>query len=119
MTVLPGSHRLGELCLAGGPVMDRALCDEDLEALGIDPAEKVDLLLEPGDLAIWHLHLVHGSGPNVSAGDRRFYINGYVMADNCERGEWAFRQGAPCPLGEPVLVHYDELYTRPGPFYVD
>lgn len=120
MTVLPGSHRLGEVALgAGGRVMDRPLSDNDLEALGIDPASKVDLVLEPGDVALWHLCLIHGSGPNRSRGDRRFYLNGYVIADHCERGEWAFRNGEPCPLGEPQLVHYEDLHTRPEPHYVD
>jgi ectoine hydroxylase-related dioxygenase (phytanoyl-CoA dioxygenase family) len=119
MTILPGSHRLGELAPGAGRVMDRALSDADLSALGLDPATKLDLVLEPGDVALWHLDLIHGSGPNRSTGDRRFYLNGYVIADNCDRGEWAFRDGAPCPLGEPVLVHYDDLHTRPEPHYVD
>ncbi len=119
MTVLPGSHRLGELHFREGPTLDRSLDDDDLRAAGLDPDDKVDLLLEPGDVALWHVFLVHGSGPNTSSTDRRFMINGYVEAGHCRRGEWAFREGRPCELGEPVLVHYEELYTRPGPFYVD
>ncbi|MGD8417292.1 MAG: phytanoyl-CoA dioxygenase family protein [Pseudomonadales bacterium] len=119
MTVLPGSHKLGELGFDDRPVLDRPLTDEDLRAVGLNPADKVDLVLEPGDVAMWHLYLVHGSGPNTSACDRRFHINGYVRGDRCSRGEWAFRGGMPCVLGKPVLVHYEELYTRPGPFYVD
>ena len=120
MTVLRGSHRLGELASSRArAVMDRDLCDSDLCALGLDPAAKIHLELDPGDVALWHLHLVHGSGPNTSTGDRRFYINGYVRAGNCTRGEWAFRDGRPCALGTPALVHYEDLYTRPGPFYVE
>ncbi len=120
MTILPGSHRLGELSFeTAGRVMDRALRDDDLRALGLDPASKVDLLLDPGDVALWHLNLIHGSGPNRSAGDRRFYLNGYVIAENCDRGEWAFRAGRPCPLGEPVLVHYEDLHSRPDPHYLE
>jgi ectoine hydroxylase-related dioxygenase (phytanoyl-CoA dioxygenase family) len=120
MTVLPGSHKLGELGFQGaGRVMDRALSDGDLRALGLDPTSKVDLVLEPGDLALWHLQLIHGSGPNRSAGDRRFYLNGYVSAANCDRGEWAFCAGEPCALGEPVLVHYEDLFTRPEPHYLE
>lgn len=120
MTVLPGSHRLGELSFATtGRVMDRALSDADLVALGLDPAAKIDLCLEPGDVALWHLHTIHGSGPNLSAGERRFYLNGYVTAANCDRGEWAFRAGQPCALGEPVLVHYEDLHARPEPHYLD
>jgi len=119
MTVLPGSHRLGELRFHQGPTLSRNLDDDDLHAAGLDPHDKVELLLEPGDVALWHVYLVHGSGPNTSTTDRRFLINGYVEADHCRRGEWAFRDGRPCTLGDPVLVHYEELYTRPGPFYVD
>jgi hypothetical protein len=48
-----------------------------------------------------------------------FYINGYVTARNAERGAWAFRNGIPCPLGDPVLIHYEDLYDRPEPHYVD
>jgi ectoine hydroxylase-related dioxygenase (phytanoyl-CoA dioxygenase family) len=124
MTVLPGSHKLGELAFEktgerNGRVMDRSLSDADLAALGLDPASTVDLCLDAGDVALWHLHTIHGSGPNLSHGERRFYLNGYVTAANCDRGEWAFRDGAPCPLGEPQLVHYEDLYARPEPHYVD
>ena len=51
--------------------------------------------------------------------DRRIYLNGYVAAADCDRGEWAFRDGKPCTLGEPVLVHYDALYKRPYPHFVE
>ena len=64
MTMVPGSHRLGELSAAGGPVMDRALSDRDLVDLGLDPGNVVHLRLDPGDVAFWHLHTIHGSGPN-------------------------------------------------------
>ena len=120
MRVYPGSHRLGEKDLAGpGPVLDQAMAHERLVAAGLDPAKLVVLELEPGDVAFWNVYTIHGSGPNTTASDRRFYLNGYVHAADCDRGEWAFRGGAPCPLGAPVLVHYDELHTRPGPHYVE
>lgn len=120
IAVLPRSHLLGELAFPKtGRILNRTLKAKDLEDLGLDPSKIVFLELDPGDVALWTLFTVHGSGPNVSASERRAYINGYVRAADCDRGEWAFRHGAPCPLGEPALVHYDELYTRPGPFYVD
>jgi hypothetical protein len=92
----------------------RALC-----RAGIDPDSGVVLELDPGDVALWNVSLVHGSGPNRSNSDRRLYINGYVTATNCDRGEWAFREGVSVPLGDPVLVHYEELFSRPGPYYLD
>ena len=119
MKIYPGSHRMGPLDFAGsGRVMDRSVCDDDLRALGLDPSKLVDLVLDPGDVAIWSLYTIHGSGPNTTNKDRRFYLNGYVRAEDCDRGEWTFRDGEPCPLGEPNLVHYEDLFTRPEPHYV-
>jgi hypothetical protein len=99
-------------------VLGSAMRDEPLEAVGLCTADSVELLLEPGDLALWSPYLVHGSGTNVSDHKRRLYINGYVRASDCERGEWAFRDGQPVPFGpRPALVHYDELFDRPEPHY--
>jgi len=120
MAVYPDSHRLGALSFPErGRIMDAELSAADLTALGLDPAKLVYLKLAPGDVAFWHLCTIHGSGPNTSTIDRRAYINGYVTARNCERGEWAFRDGKACALGKPVLVHYEDLHSRPGPHYVD
>jgi ectoine hydroxylase-related dioxygenase (phytanoyl-CoA dioxygenase family) len=120
MRIYPGSHRLGEKELAAAaPVLDQRMAEERLAAAGLDPARLVDLELEPGDVALWNVYTIHGSGPNATAGDRRFYLNGYVRAEDCDRGEWAFRADKPCPLGTPVLVHYDDLHRRPEPHYLE
>lgn len=120
LKVYPGSHKLGLLDLPA----DRSVLDQDyenaaLEQYGLDPEAVVDVVLEPGDMVIWTPHLLHGSGPNRSTTDRRSYVNGYVIAENCNRGQWAFRRGEPCPLGEPVLVQYDQLYECPEPHYIE
>lgn len=120
MRILPGSHRAGpiELPTSGGSVMDSVVETEALLAAGLDPDALVDLNLEPGDLALWSPYLVHGSGSNTADHYRRFYINGYVRAEDCDRGEWAFRRGQPQPLRpRPNLVHFEELYERPGPHF--
>jgi ectoine hydroxylase-related dioxygenase (phytanoyl-CoA dioxygenase family) len=120
MVFCPGSHRRGELSLDGdGRVMERDMTADDLRRIGIAADATVPLALEPGDVALWNLYMVHGSGPNVSGIDRRVYLNGYVAAADCDRGEWAFRDGKPRALGEPVLVHYDALYKRPYPHFVE
>jgi ectoine hydroxylase-related dioxygenase (phytanoyl-CoA dioxygenase family) len=120
MRLLPGSHLLGAHEVASaGSVLDQAMADERLEASGLDPAGLIDLALEPGDVALWNLYTIHGSGPNRTAGDRRFYLNGYVRAADCDRGEWTFRAGEPVALGAPALVHYDDLLIRPEPHYIE
>lgn len=121
MRIIPRSHLRGELELdASRLVMGTQMKDELLAAVGLRAEQAIDLLLEPGDLALWSPYLVHGSGENMSNHKRRLYINGYVRADDCDRGEWAFRNGAPARLGRrPRLVHYDELHKHPGPHYPD
>lgn len=121
MTVVAGSHKLGALPFdSSRSSMNVSLDTGDLAEFGARPDDVEILDLNPGDFAFWNVYTLHGSGPNTSAIDRRFYLNGYVIAENCDRGEWAFRNGKPCPLsGEPVLVHYEDLHTNPGPMFVD
>jgi ectoine hydroxylase-related dioxygenase (phytanoyl-CoA dioxygenase family) len=117
---IPGSHRHGDLPFDySADVLGRSMQDAALEAVGLSAADAVDVLLEPGDVALWSPFLVHGSGTNRSDHQRRFYINGYVRAQDCDRGEWAFRGGEPVPFGpEPALVHYEALRERAEPHYV-
>ncbi|MDY0882978.1 phytanoyl-CoA dioxygenase family protein [Dongia soli] len=121
LKIFPGSHKLGYLGLSEiGYLMKGNPEAGTLAAAGLDPAKVVNVLMEPGDVTLWHPLTVHGSGANTSQIDRRIYINGYATAENTDRGEWAFRDGIPCPLGaEPALVHYEDLYKRPEPHYVD
>ena len=121
MRLIPRSHLRGDLGMdCSKLVLGTAMTDAALDAVGLSVAEAVDLLLDPGDLAIWSPYLVHGSGKNMSNHRRRLYINGYVRARDCDRGEWAFQRGWPVPFGpEPALVHYEELRERPGPHYLD
>jgi hypothetical protein len=120
MRFIPRSHLRGDLGMdCSKKALGAAMTDAALGAVGLSASDAADLLLEPGDLALWSPYLVHGSGTNRSGHKRRFYINGYVRADDCDRGEWAFRDGKPVPFGpKPELVHYEELHERPGPHYV-
>ena len=120
MRFIPGSHRRGALDLdCTSEVLGTQMSDAVLEAVGLSADDAVDLVLEPGDLALWNPFLVHGSGANRAGHRRRLYINGYVRAEDCDRGEWAFRGGLPVPLGpEPALVHYEALRERGEPHYV-
>ena len=120
MRFIPESHLRGDLGMdCSKKALGTPLEDEALEAVGLSAAHAVDLVLDPGDVALWSPYLVHGSGTNRSDHKRRFYINGYVRAEDCDRGEWAFRAGRPVPFGpEPALVHYEALREHGGPHYV-
>jgi ectoine hydroxylase-related dioxygenase (phytanoyl-CoA dioxygenase family) len=121
MRFIPRSHLRGDLYMdCSKKALGAAMTEKALEAVGLSADDAIDLVLEPGDLALWSPYLVHGSGANRSEHKRRFYINGYVRASDCDRGEWAFLNGRPVPFGpKPTLVHYEELHERPGPHYVE
>jgi len=121
MRFIPRSHLRGDLDMDSSKlVLGSAMSDDVLEQVGLSAEDAVELLLEPGDLALWSPYLVHGSGTNRSDHKRRLYINGYVRAHDCDRGEWAFRHGRQVPFGaSPALVHYEELHERAGPHYTD
>jgi len=120
MKFVRGSHKRGALDLdTSVEVLGTVLKDTVLESVGLSASDIVDVILEPGDVAFWSPYLVHGSGANRSDHKRRLYINGYVRAADCDRGEWAFRGGQPVPFGpEPALVHYEALRERGEPHYV-
>jgi ectoine hydroxylase-related dioxygenase (phytanoyl-CoA dioxygenase family) len=117
---VPGSHLWGALPLdVPDEVLGSAMRDAVLEGVGLSAADAVDVVMEPGDVALWSPFLVHGSGSNRAAHRRRLYINGYVRAEDCDRGEWAFRDGRPVPFGpQPALVHYEALRERGEPHFV-
>ena len=116
---IPGSHLRGNLRMGSEThSLGAAMREAELRAVGLSAGEAIDVLLEPGDLALWSPYLVHGSGTNRSNHLRRFYINGYVRALDCDRGEWAFRDGVPVSFGQdPALVHFEELREWPWPHY--
>ncbi len=121
LRIVPRSHLNGYLGLSeDGTIMTGETPDEELRKVGLDPATTVTCVMEPGDLVIWTLYTVHGSAHNLSRHDRRFMISSYVRAADSERGEWAFRDGVPTPLGaEPEICKYEQLREKPGPFYVE
>ena len=120
MRFIPRSHLRGDLGMdCSKKALGTAMSDDALEAVGLSGSDAIELRLEPGDFAMWSPYLVHASGTNSSDHKRRLYINGYVRAADCDRGEWAFREGRAVSLGaKPALVHYEELYERPEPHYV-
>mgnify|MGYP000005535384 CR=1 FL=1 len=70
LRMVPGSHRLGFVAHpTTGDLPDEVLAD----------AEPVDVLLEPGDMAIFGPFVVHGSAPNRSSQPRRLFLQGYTV----------------------------------------
>ena len=130
MSVLPGSHAsktdFGLEAIAAEMGLDShaPARDEEAEFLrraGHDHAQLRTLVLAPGDVGVWHPFAIHGGGVNTSADCfRSFYINGFVTAQNCDRGHVAWLDGVPQPLGEPVHIQLDnwkETIAEGGRYY--
>ncbi len=76
MQAAPGSHKFGEL-----PVDNSELSDDNLLSSGmravyeIDESKLVSMALQPGEMSLHHVGLVHSSTPNHGA-DRRIGLSG-------------------------------------------
>ncbi len=74
--VVPGSHQ--------GPALDHTEAGQFVGAVApgtVDLDTAVPIELEPGDLSIHHVRLLHGSGPNRTDSQRRLLLQGYAAAD--------------------------------------
>lgn len=69
MRVMPGTHRAKELPHVERPAANNMLTRGQEVAVEVDEAEAVDLALDPGEMSLHDLLIVHGSNPNGS--DRR------------------------------------------------
>ncbi len=76
MLVVPGSHT--------GPALDHSQNGRFIGAVQVgvvDPADVVAVEVMPGDVSLHHVRLLHGSGPNRTAQQRRLLLHGYAAVD--------------------------------------
>ena len=76
MLVVPGSHT--------GPALDHSQNGRFIGAVQVgevDPADVVAVEVMPGDVSLHHVRLLHGSGPNRTAHQRRLLLHGYAAVD--------------------------------------
>ena len=66
MRVIPGSHQQTDLPQRDTWADDNALSRGQEIAVAVDEAKAVDLLLQPGQMSLHHLWIVHGSNANLS-----------------------------------------------------
>jgi hypothetical protein len=70
VTVLPGSHRLGQLPHTAHRNAANLLSNGQQAVADTDSARAVPLVLRAGEVSLHHTHLLHSSAPN-RGGDRR------------------------------------------------
>jgi non-haem Fe2+, alpha-ketoglutarate-dependent halogenase len=123
MRVLPGSHKLDQIAHRDTFEKHNLLTRGQEVAVEVDEGQTVPLELEPGEMSLHHVRLVHGSPPNLSD-DRRIgfairYVPTYVRqiagddSATLVRGEDRFGHFAPEPLPpgdlDPAML---ELHKR-------
>jgi hypothetical protein len=110
MRVIPGTHRMDQLPHRDTFAEDNMLTRGQEVEVTVDPAQAVDVVLEPGEFSLHHVRLVHGSDPNPS--DRRRiglairYVPTYV------RQTAGPRDSATLVRGTDRFGHFDPE-TRP------
>ncbi|MEO8543470.1 MAG: phytanoyl-CoA dioxygenase family protein [Burkholderiaceae bacterium] len=80
MRVIPGSHQQPNLPQRDTWADDNALSRGQEIAVAVDEAQAVDLLLQPGQMSLHHLWIVHGSNANRSQVPRIGIAIRYVAA---------------------------------------
>ena len=88
--IVPESHKLGDLKL-------KRYVRGEVEK-HVDVNQAVPCLAQAGDVILFTSYTVHGSMPNRTNCPRRSYINGFVRAESCDVGKWAFLDGRAVPI---------------------
>ena len=70
MAIIPGTHKLDQLPHRDSFAKNNLLTRGQEIAMAVNEAEAVTLELEPGEMSLHHVRIIHGSPPNPSA-DRR------------------------------------------------
>jgi non-heme Fe2+,alpha-ketoglutarate-dependent halogenase len=123
LEVIPGSHRLDQLPHRDTFAPDNLLTRGQEIAVEVDRAQAVTLELQPGEMSLHHVRLVHGSAPNRSDGRRMGFAIRYLPTSVAPvggvdsaalvRGVDAFHNFEPEPLptadSDPAFV---ELHRR-------
>ena len=111
MRFIPRSHVRGDLGMdcSQSPWGGDARCG--LDAVGLSTSDAVDLILEPGDLALWSPPGARsGTKPSATSADSTSTAR---RAPDCDRGEWGSR-GRPVPFAAGPSSSITRNYERPG-----
>jgi non-heme Fe2+,alpha-ketoglutarate-dependent halogenase len=105
-----GTHRLGQLAHENTHSPDNMLFFGQTARIEIDPARVVSMALEPGEMSLHHMAVVHGSLPNLSPIPRVGLVLRYVAA---EVRQAKARDSATLVRGADRFGHFD-LEPRPA-----
>jgi ectoine hydroxylase-related dioxygenase (phytanoyl-CoA dioxygenase family) len=112
MRVIPASHRQPLLPQVETFAPDNALSRGQEISVEVDEEQAVDLCLQPGEMSLHHVAIVHGSKANTSSMPRIGLAVRYIPTEVRQRG--AERQIALLVRGRDCYGHFD-LAEPPAP----
>jgi ectoine hydroxylase-related dioxygenase (phytanoyl-CoA dioxygenase family) len=104
MQVIPGSHR-SQAAHVDTFHPDNLLSRGQEIAVEVDENQAADIILEPGEMSLHHVLIVHGSRPNASADRRIGYAIRYVPTR--VRQVAGPRDSATLVRGRDTFGHFD------------
>jgi len=113
MRMIPGSQDAGALDHRDTFAKDNLLTRGQEVAVEVDEARAVDIILEPGEMSLHHVGIVHGSEANISAIPRIGFAIRYIASHVRQIGG---RTTATLARGVDEHGHFDPE-PRPGADY--
>jgi hypothetical protein len=110
LRVIPGSHRGDLLPQRDTYAPDNALSRGQEIAVEVDETQAVDIALQPGEMSLHHIGIVHGSKANLSPRPRIGLAIRYITPDVVQDG--TVRQLALLVRGRDDYGHF-ELFDPP------
>ena len=105
MRVVPGSHKTRLLPQRETYAKDNALSRGQEIAVEVDGAKAVDLVLQPGEMSLHHVDIIHGSEANHSTKPRIGIAIRYITPNVVQDG--VVRQLALLVRGRDDFGHFD------------
>lgn len=105
LCVVPGSHLKDQVEHRDTFNSDNMLSRGQEIACEVKPEEAVCLELEPGEMSLHHVRMIHGSGPNLSARKRIGFAVRYMPTSVRQRG--TIRDTASLARGVDKFGHFD------------
>jgi ectoine hydroxylase-related dioxygenase (phytanoyl-CoA dioxygenase family) len=106
MRVVPGSHQPGQLSHSDTFVNDNLLSRGQALDVPVQEDEAVDLVLQPGEMSLHHVLIVHGSEANLSLRPRHGFAIRYIPTYCKQTGG---RTTALLVRGEDRYNHFDPV----------
>ena len=105
LCVVPGSHLMEQVEHRDTFHADNMLSRGQEIAFDVDPKDAVCLELNPGEMSLHHVRMIHGSGPNQSARKRIGFAVRYIPTRVTQRG--SLRDTATLVRGEDKFGNFD------------